>query len=367
MDLKGKGAAEGAGPALDSRYQARGLLGLGAMGEVHLCRDGWLGRDVAVKTVTRDASAPDMRARFLREARIQGQLEHPSIVPVYDMGKDVDGNEFFTMKRVSGRTLSDVLEDLAVGDSDALSSEFSRTKLLGIFRQVCLAIEYAHSRGVMHRDLKPANLMVGQFGEVYVLDWGLARVRAVAGGSFVPVDGVPASASAGRILGTPGYMAPEQIESADAADERADVYALGSILFEILTLTPLNPGLTHEARLRSTRLGKRVRPSEVPPTSTFPPSSTLFASAQPPTTSTSAPRARGISRRPSSASSKETATSKHAAIALAGTPTRRRRRPWWLAERVLARTKPGRRPCAKPRAPSCSTRKGGRACGRRSS
>jgi hypothetical protein len=268
MDLKRN---QGAPQPREARYEARGLLGVGAMGEVHLCRDGWIGRDVAVKTAPRDAAARETRERFLREARIQGQLEHPSIVPVYDMGIDADGDEFFAMKRVSGRTLTDVIEDLAVGDSPALSSEFSRVRLLGIFRQVCLAIEYAHSRGVVHRDLKPANLMVGQFGEVYVLDWGLARVRGVAGESFGPIDAVPGGTLAGQTLGTPGYMAPEQIASADSADERADVYALGAILFEILTLTPLNPGLTHDARLRATQLARREPPSARVPDLDIPP------------------------------------------------------------------------------------------------
>ncbi|HTL34902.1 MAG TPA: serine/threonine-protein kinase, partial [Kofleriaceae bacterium] len=163
-------------PALQARYRQQGLLGKGGMGEVRLIEDGVIGREVAVKTIAPTMSGDSgIRARFLREVRIQGQLEHPSIVPVYDLGIDEAGNDYFTMRRIAGRTLAKVLTSLARGEAEAVVA-FPRNALLTVFRQICLAVAYAHSKGVVHRDLKPANVMIGDFGEVYVLDWGLARV-----------------------------------------------------------------------------------------------------------------------------------------------------------------------------------------------
>src|SRR5688572_23017130 len=136
-----------------ARYREHGVLGRGGMGEVQLVEDGRIGRDVAVKTILASlADNRSLRARFLREARIQGQLEHPSIVPVYDLGVDESGNDYFTMKRIAGRTLASVLRALASGDETTVRA-FPRNALLAVFRQVCLAIAYAHSRGVIHRDL----------------------------------------------------------------------------------------------------------------------------------------------------------------------------------------------------------------------
>jgi serine/threonine-protein kinase len=248
-------AEESLAPA---RYGDRGLLGTGGMGEVRLSWDAWIGREVAVKTVrAADAAGDPARARLLREARVQGQLEHPGIVPVYDLGVDEAGQPHFSMKRVAGRTLRGLLTTGAA----------SRNKLLGIFRQVCLAVEFAHRRGVIHRDIKPENIMVGDFGEVYLLDWGLAKVMD-------PGDaraGAPrAQTQAGDMLGTPGYMAPEQIGAANEANERSDVYSLGAILFEILAQEPLHRGKSHEDVLWSTRNRDGVRPStrcdlDIPP------------------------------------------------------------------------------------------------------
>jgi serine/threonine-protein kinase len=221
------------------------------MGEVFLCRDHLMGRDVAMKVVHRDRqSGRDLRARFLREARVQGQLEHPAIVPVYDLAQDATGRSFFTMKRVRGETLEVVIARLAANHSRT-RAEYTRHKLLAAYARVCLAIDFAHARGVVHRDLKPANVMLGDFGEVYVLDWGVAKID----GSTEDIDaegGLEKSGErltlrdpdggrteAGVILGTPAYMAPEQLRGAPV-DARTDVYALGAILFEILTLTSLH-------------------------------------------------------------------------------------------------------------------------------
>jgi eukaryotic-like serine/threonine-protein kinase len=243
------------------RYERRRLLGRGGIGEVHLCRDAHVGRDVAMKLLRpSEGSAPSSasRARFVREARVQGQLEHPNIVPVYELGVTPDGAEFFTMKRIGGVTLEQIVTGLRSGD-DAMKREFPPNKLLGLFRQVCLAVEYAHARGVVHRDLKPSNIMIGDFGEVYLLDWGLAKVVAQEGPAIEASSG--AKTVEGQILGTLGYMAPEQLVGDPNVDPRTDVYGLGAMLFEILTLEPLHVGASMADVMRSTHLGAEARPS----------------------------------------------------------------------------------------------------------
>src|ERR1043165_5843394 len=159
-------AAATSRPTLPARYQPAGRLGAGGMGEVLLASDQQLGRDVAIKRML--ASSPALEARFLREARIQGRLEHPAIVPVHELATDSEGRPFFVMKRLTGATLSDMLT----------ATTYSRQKLLRAFADVCMAVAFAHSRGIVHRDLKPSNIMLGDFGEVYVLDWGIARILA---------------------------------------------------------------------------------------------------------------------------------------------------------------------------------------------
>jgi serine/threonine-protein kinase len=172
--------------------------------------------------------------RFVREAKIQARLDHPAIVPVYEFGHDAAGLPYFTMKRLAGATLHDALGDPAR----------AMPRLLRAFVDVCHATEFAHSRGVVHRDLKPSNVVLGDYGEVYVLDWGVARVlggREDATSTSRDIMGLDGETEAGAILGTPGYMAPEQIRAAADVGPPADVYALGSILFEILTGEPLHP------------------------------------------------------------------------------------------------------------------------------
>jgi serine/threonine-protein kinase len=219
------------------RYEMEGLLGVGGMGEVRSCRDQFIGREVAMKLVRRDHDTTRAEARFLTETRVQARLEHPGIVPVYDMGRDPAGRAYFTMRRVRGVTLDIILQRLASGDPTS-RREYTRHRLLTAFATVCLTVDFAHSRGVLHRDLKPTNVMFGDFGEVYVLDWGVARVSA-PGNEAAAVAGEDAPLSVkDEILGTPGYMAPEQALAAEL-DVRADVFALGAILFEILTLQPM--------------------------------------------------------------------------------------------------------------------------------
>ncbi|MEZ4309806.1 MAG: serine/threonine-protein kinase [Polyangiaceae bacterium] len=248
------------------RYGMRELLGRGGMGEVRLCKDRHIGREVAIKVIRPDhMTRPDVVRRFEREARVQGQLEHPAIVPVYDFGVAPDGSMYFTMKRLRGVTFHDVLWMLRNGDPTAIAT-YSRRKLLTAFNRACLAIAFAHSRGVLHRDLKPSNIMLGDFGEVYVLDWGLAKIRKEPHLMLEARIETPASSEhrtiVGEVVGTPGYMAPEQaLGEVDRLDPRTDVYALGAILFELLTLEPLHKEDSPEDVLLSTLYGPDARAS----------------------------------------------------------------------------------------------------------
>jgi eukaryotic-like serine/threonine-protein kinase len=236
-------------PRTGDRYELGPIIGKGGMGEVRVARDERVGRDVALKSLITGEGGPrpEAVARFLREARVQGRLDHPAIVPVHDLGFDAHGVPYFAMKKLAGMTLADILERQRAGDADALA-RWPRRTLLARLADICLAIEFAHTRGVVHRDLKPHNIMLGDFGEVYVLDWGIAKIGddEPTGGAGIQrsdldtLDSVVGETAAGSVLGTPGYMAPEQARGG-IIDHRVDVYALGCILFEILTLDPMLP------------------------------------------------------------------------------------------------------------------------------
>lgn len=249
------------------RYRMGKPLGQGAMGEVVVTRDLRVLRDVAMKRLhqAHHDTRPDLRERFLREARVQGQLEHPSVVPVYDIGVDERGREFFTMKRVRGRTLEEIIEGLRNGEA-TYRTQYSRRKLLTAMSRICLAVAFAHERGVVHRDLKPANIMLGDYGEVHLLDWGIAKIIGVDD----PVSDRPLDLSADRVqrtqagfvVGTPGYMAPEQARGeVRTFGGRSDIYSLGAILFEALTLERLHNQAKVENILLSTISGTEARPS----------------------------------------------------------------------------------------------------------
>ncbi|TDJ71150.1 MAG: tetratricopeptide repeat protein [Planctomycetota bacterium] len=227
------------------RYQILGEIGRGGVGIVYKGRDSDLGRDVALKVLKDEyADRPDVLARFVEEAQIGGQLQHPGIVPVYELGLHAGERPYFAMKLVKGETLAAQLARRGDPARD-------RRRLLGIFEQVCQTMAYAHARRVIHRDLKPANVMIGAFGEVQVIDWGFARVlpkggvadetesltRASERSVIETVRSAPGSNSvAGSVLGTPAYMSPEQANGdVDHLDRRSDVFGLGAILCEILT------------------------------------------------------------------------------------------------------------------------------------
>jgi serine/threonine-protein kinase len=260
------------------RYTLTRLHGEGGLGRVYVAHDNDLNRDVALKEIRPEKSQhPEAWQRFLKEAQLTGQLEHPNIVPIYEVARrEEDQQPFYTMRLVRGQTLRDAIADYHLRRREGRADPLEWPRLLNAFVQVCQAIGYAHSRGVIHRDLKPENVMVGGFGEVVVLDWGLAKtIDQLDEPSEAPAVAVTEQARtdatlAGRVLGTPAYASPEQAEGrTDLIDTRTDVYGLGTILFEILTGRAPHTGESTAALLRhvATSDTPRARAAEatVPP------------------------------------------------------------------------------------------------------
>ena len=249
------------------KYEVGNLVAGGGMGVIRRAEDLHVRRSVAIKSMS-DASvgAPAKRQRFVEEAQVTGQLEHPNIVPVYDLGVDDAGQPFYTMKFVRGITLRTVLDDLLNLRADAIA-QFPLGRLLTIFQKTCDAVAFAHSKGVVHRDLKPDNIMIGDFGEVLVMDWGLAkRLGKEETGSVRDgqASGSPAHTADGAVLGTPHFMSPEQANGLiDQIDARTDIFALGGVLYNILTLQPPFPGETAPESLQLIRDGQVTPPAEV--------------------------------------------------------------------------------------------------------
>ena len=231
------------------RYDDLGILGKGGMGEVRQIRDKELNRKLAMKIIHPDLLKKDSAiARFIEEGQVGAQLQHPNIVPVHELGQLDDGRFYFTMKEIKGRAFGEAIDEVheAVEHDrwQITHSGLSFRKLIDAFHQVCQAISYAHSKGVLHRDLKPENIMLGEYGEVLVVDWGIAKVlgRRDYVLELEEVERVHTDRSdtfmtrMGQIAGTPAYMPPEQaLGKIDELDSRSDIYALGAILYEILT------------------------------------------------------------------------------------------------------------------------------------
>ena len=235
------------------------------MGRVLEAVDEPLGRRVAVKVLLTPQTEKTVRTqRFLEEARIAGRLEHPGIVPIYNLGRGTDGNLYFSMKLVAGRDLNEIVKDREKGNRD-VALEYTLPRLLSIFERIVETVAYAHSQGVLHRDLKPANIMVGAHGEVWVLDWGLAK--ALGKNEPAPVPVAPSSTprspgnsdltSASSLVGTPQYMAPEQAKGG-AVDVRTDIFGLGGILYRILTGRSPNDGVDYMGTVMNAALGDVV-------------------------------------------------------------------------------------------------------------
>ena len=251
-----------------SRYTLTRMHARGGLGRVWLAHDGDLRREVALKEILPEQAAnPETWRRFLKEAQVTGQLEHPNIVPVYELARRrEDDQPFYVMRFVRGQSLLDALRDFHRDRAGNAPELLALQGLLAAFLKVCDAVAYAHSRGVVHRDLKPENIVLGAFGEVIVLDWGLAKLvdqpddpgelgtRSLDRISLA--DDARTERTQGQ-MGTPCYMAPEQVDlKHDLVDDRTDVYALGGILFGNPHRTPARRGDDHRRSLRADQGGK---------------------------------------------------------------------------------------------------------------
>jgi PAS domain S-box-containing protein len=271
-------AAAGAGdyPSLSSRYQLERLHAAGGIGEIWLARDAELNRDVAIKRLRSESAKSELnRSRFLREAQITGQLDHPGVVPVYELCHDSpSGQPYYAMRFLKGQTLAQAVA--AFHDKRRAGEAPARDflALLNVFVIVCKTVSYAHSKNIIHRDLKCENVLLGDFGEVVVVDWGLAKVLGtphLGGGTVIATpeelaSPAPVATVAGRVMGTPAYMAPEQAEGRlDLIDRSTDIYGLSAMLYEILTgQAPFFGNSTVEVLQKVSR-DEPVPPSQIVP------------------------------------------------------------------------------------------------------
>jgi serine/threonine-protein kinase len=283
---QGKGAPPPAGPQLPGdagggiiaeRYHDQGVVARGGFGAIHQVVDESLSRRVAMKVLEAERCAKEKDVlRFLEEAQITGQLDHPNIVPVHELGVDEGGRHFFTMKMVRGKTLKEILKATDFEQRSPLELE----RALQIVLKVCDALSFAHSKGVVHRDLKPDNIMVGTHGQVYLMDWGIAQLESAERPSgetgedaVVVQEGKNSGLDVtGTIIGTPSFMAPEQaMGDIHEIDHRTDVFALGGILYQILTDEPPYTGADAIAKVTKAQKGRVVPPQERAPGWNLPP------------------------------------------------------------------------------------------------
>ncbi|QDU61710.1 Serine/threonine-protein kinase PknD [Planctomycetes bacterium Pan216] len=262
------------------RYELKKELARGGLGRVWLAQDQHIARNVAIKEVLPGRQSGVTLDRFYQEAQITGQLEHPGIVPVYELGMKPDGKPFYTMKLLRGRTFESAIREYHELPRDDPNRVIKLNELLDVFVGICNAMAFAHNKGIIHRDLKPANVMVGDFGEAIVVDWGLATIMhsqrdplqpMVASeedtdGSRVSITlrGSGSQTMAGTIMGTPKYMSPEQAEGRiEELDERSDIYSLGAILYDILVGSPALNGASLQEILTKVIRGEFEPPKRI--------------------------------------------------------------------------------------------------------
>ncbi len=223
------------------RYRLGRVLGVGGMGEALQADDIDIGRPIAVKRMLPEAATPTGLARFVEEVRIVGSLDHPNVVPVHDVGVDGEGRFYFVMKFCNGESLESVVEKLAAGDLPT-HARWPWERRVDVFMKMLRALEYAHAQGILHRDIKPANVMVGEYGEVWLMDWGIAKRGAGTETGRSPnvaaLSGLPSVSTTrmGDLLGTPAYMSPEQARGElHRLDARSDLYSACVLFYELLT------------------------------------------------------------------------------------------------------------------------------------
>lgn len=220
------------------RYTHFKTIARGGKCLIQSCKDHHLSRIVAYKSLLKEiAEDPFEQKRFLREARVTAMLQHPNTIPIYELSRNNRGHYYFTMKLIEGYTLREVL-DIAIAEGTEAVDGYGFHRMVTILIQVANALDYAHSHGVVHRDIKPANILMGPFGEVLLLDWGLAKVWSDTPEehSSLPLDtdADPSLTSQGKLQGTAHYMSPEQVEERPEIDHRTDIYSMGVVLYEIL-------------------------------------------------------------------------------------------------------------------------------------
>lgn len=256
------------------RYAYFKTIAKGGKCIIQSCKDFHLSRVVAYKSLRPEIADDSFeQQRFLREARVTAMLQHPNTIPIYELSRDNNGHYYFTMKLVEGSTLREILDEARRPSSNP--ADFDLIRLIEALVQVCQALDYAHNHGVVHRDVKPGNLLLGPFGEALLLDWGLAKVWSMTEEQVPPMPRVdaeePSLTSQGSLQGTALYMSPEQIAESPDIDHRTDIYSIGAVLYEVLTLEEMVVGANVDELLQHAQEAPVVPPSVRAPDRYVPP------------------------------------------------------------------------------------------------